>query len=230
MRVLKEISWEVVQAVMPLAAVVLFLQLVVMSAPVSQVLQFMVGLAYVTMGLILFLVGIRIGLLPMGEAIGGKIPQVGKIGLVIAYAFLLGFLVTAAEPDVRVLASQVDVVSQGAIDNHVLVYTVALGVGIFMALSLLKVALRVPLKYILIACYSGIFVLSAFVPPAFVPVSFDAGGVTTGPLTAPFVIALGVGISTVLSSRSSSQDSFGFVAMASIGPVIGVMLLGVIYG
>ncbi|UNC92297.1 DUF1538 domain-containing protein [Candidatus Contubernalis alkaliaceticus] len=230
MKVLKEISIEVLQAVLPLTIVVFLLQIVVLSSPLEEILQFLVGLIYVTIGLILFLVGIRIGLLPMGESIGNAIPQTKKLGLIIFYAFLLGFLVTAAEPDVRVLASQIDVVSDSAIPHYVLIYTVAIGVGIFVALSMIKVVFGVSLKYILIVCYIGVFILSAFTPIYFVPISFDAGGVTTGPLTAPFIIALGVGVTSVLSSRKSSHDNFGFVALASIGPVIGVMILGVIYG
>ncbi|MFO7967482.1 MAG: DUF1538 domain-containing protein [Archaeoglobaceae archaeon] len=229
MRVVKEISLEALKAVLPLTIVVFLLQLVVLSSPVEEVLQFLVGLVFVILGLMLFLVGIRIGLLPMGEAIGNSIPQSGKLLVIIIYAFLLGFLVTVAEPDVRVLASQIDTVSAGAIPNHVLIYAVAAGVGIFLSLSMIKVVFSIPLKYLLLLCYIGVFILSVFTPAEFVPISFDAGGVTTGPLTAPFIIALGVGMTTVLSSRTTSQDNFGFVALASIGPILGVMILGLIY-
>ncbi len=229
MGVVKEISVEALKAVFPLTVVVFLLQLVVLSSPVEEVLQFLVGLVFVFLGLILFLVGIRIGLLPMGEAIGNSIPQSGKLLVIIIYAFLLGFLVTVAEPDVRVLASQIDTVSAGAIPNYVLIYAVAAGVGIFLSLSMVKVVFSIPLKYLLLLCYTGVFILSVFTPSEFVPISFDAGGVTTGPLTAPFIIALGVGMTSVLSSRTTSQDNFGFVALASIGPILGVMILGLIY-
>lgn len=229
MRVVKEISLEALKAVFPLTIVVFLLQLVVLSSSVEEVLRFLVGLVFVFLGLILFLVGIRIGLLPMGEAIGNSIPQSGKLLVIIIYAFLLGFLVTVAEPDVRVLASQIDTVSAGAISNYVLIYAVAAGVGIFLSLSMVKVVFSIPLKYLLLLCYIGVFILSVFTPTEFVPISFDAGGVTTGPLTAPFIIALGVGMTTVLSSRTTSQDNFGFVALASIGPILGVMILGLIY-
>ncbi len=230
MNVLREITSEVLQAVLPLAVVVFVLQLIVLSSPIEEVLQFLVGLVFVTLGLIFFLVGIRIGLLPIGESIGNTIPQTRNINLIVFYGFLLGFLVTSAEPDVRVLASQIDIVSGGAIPHHILIYSVALGVGIFVALSLIKIVFGVPLKYFLIIGYIAIFVISTFTPEYFVPISFDAGGVTTGPLTAPFILAMGVGVASVLSGKSASQDSFGFVALASIGPVISVMILGVIYG
>ncbi len=230
MNTFKEISKEVLQAVLPLTIVVFLLQIVVLSSPVEELLQFLVGLIFVTFGLILFLVGIRVGLLPMGEATGNSLPQVGKFGLVIFYAFILGFIVTAAEPPVWVLASQVDTVSEGAFPHYVLIFTVAIGVGIFVSLSMIKVVFGMSLKYVLIICYIGIFMLSAFVPSTFVPISFDAGGVTTGPMTTPFIIALGVGVTSVLSSQTGTRDNFGFVALASIGPIIGVMILGVIHG
>ena len=230
MSVLKEIIKEVLYAVLPLTVVVFIMQLIILSSPTVEILQFLVGLIFVTVGLILFLVGIRIGLLPMGEYVGNTIPHTGKVTLFIFYGFLLGFLVTAAEPDVRVLASQVDIVSDGAIPHMTLIYTVALGVGIFVALAMVKIITGIPLSYFLVVGYIGVFVLAGYTPEYFVPISFDAGGVTTGPLTAPFIIALGVGIASVMGGRSSSKDSFGFVALASIGPILAVMALGVIYG
>ncbi|HHT01433.1 MAG TPA: DUF1538 domain-containing protein [Firmicutes bacterium] len=229
MRVFKNTIVEVLQAVGPIALFVLFLQIIILSSPIEQKLQFLVGLIFVFLGLVFFLIGINVGLLPMGESIGNAIPQTGKLSLALFYAFFLGFLITAAEPDVRVLASQVDMVSGGLISNYILVYTVALGVGIFVALSIFKIVLGIPLKYILFACYVGIFILSLFTPAHYVPVSFDSGGVTTGPLTAPFLMSLGVGITSILTFKNKAQDNFGFVALASIGPIIGVMILGVIY-
>lgn len=227
---IKDIVWEVLNAVFPLTMVVFVIQFLVLSSPAEEILQFLIGLIFVVLGLIFFLVGIRIGLLPMGESVGNTIPQTGKVTLFVFYGFLLGFLVTAAEPDVRVLASQVDMVSGGAISHLVLIYTVALGVGFFVALAMVKIILNIPLSYLLVAGYTVVFILAAFTPEYFIPISFDAGGVTTGPLTAPFIIALGVGIASVLGGRSGSKDSFGFVALASIGPILAVMLLGVIYG
>ena len=228
MKVFKDIFFEVFHAVIPLASVVFVLQLVVVGSPRVQILQFLVGLLFVILGLFLFMVGLRVGILPIGEAIGSVIPQAGKLSLIIFYIFLLGFLVTAAEPDVRVLASQVDTVSGGEIPHLLLTYTVALGVGLFLVVSLLKVVFNLSLKYLLIIAYIGVFILAMSTPETFVPISFDAGGVTTGPLTAPFVIALGVGTTAVLESKE--RDRFGFVALASIGPILGVLILGVLYG
>ena len=188
------------------------------------------GVILVCAGLILFLLGVRLGLLPLGEQVGAALPKTGKAGLVIFFGFLLGFVVTVAEPDVRVLATQVDFVSAGAVSKNILIYTVALGVAIFVGLAMLRIMSGIPLPVLLVGGYVLIFVLSMFTPPHFVPISFDAGGVTTGPMTVPFILALGVGVASVMRGKSVSADGFGLVALASIGPVLAVLLLGVLFG
>jgi hypothetical protein len=162
--------------------------------------------------------------------IGSTLPKSKKIWLIIAVGFILGFVVTVAEPDVRVLAQQIDDVSGGEISQMVLIYSVALGVGIFVALAMARIIFKIQLKWLLLGGYSVVFLLAAITPNTFIPISFDAGGVTTGPMTVPFILALGVGVASVLRSKSSSSDSFGLVALASIGPIISVQILGVIYG
>ncbi len=230
MEEIKETVLEVLYAVLPVIVVIFLMQITIMWLPMYYIVQLIVGGLFVILGLILFLIGIQIGLLPVGESIGNVIPKFGKISVIVFFGFLLGFVVTVAEPDVRVLASQIDIVSEGAISNMVLIYTVAVGVGIFVAISMLREVLNIPLHYILIFGYITIFVLSIFTPAHFVPISFDAGGVTTGPLTAPFVLAFGVGVTSVLGKKEKSNDGFGLVALASIGPILAVMILGVIYG
>jgi hypothetical protein len=184
----------------------------------------------VSIGLILFLLGVHIGLLPIGEMIGSALPKMGKAWLVVFWGFLLGFVATVAEPDVRVLALQVDQVANGAISRNLLIYTVALGVAIFVGLAMLRILLKIPITYLLVGGYGLIFLLAAFTPAHFVPISFDAGGVTTGPMTVPFILALGVGVASVLRGKSASTDGFGLVALASIGPILAVLVLGVVYG
>jgi len=180
-------------------------------------------------GLFLFLLGVQIGLLPMGELIGSAVARQGKLWLLVLFGFILGFVVTVAEPDVRVLALQVDLVSGGAISRSVLVYTIALGLAIFVALAMLRTVFNIPLVYLLISGYGLIFAIATIAPPHFIPVSFDAGGVTTGPMAVPFILALGVGVTAVLGGKRTTADRFGLVALASIGPVLAVLLLGVIY-
>lgn len=184
----------------------------------------------VGIGLILFLLGVNVGLLPVGEMIGSALSKTRKLWIIVFFGFLLGIVVTVAEPDVRVLSHQVDQVSSGEIPRSILILAVSLGVGIFVALAMIRIVFSINIVYILACGYGIIFLLAAFSPPQFVPISFDSGGVTTGPLTVPFILALGVGVASVMRGKSSSSDSFGLVALASIGPILSVLLLGVIYG
>ncbi len=221
---------EVLFGVLPVTIVVIILQFFLIKLPVEDFLQFLVGVIMVSIGLILFLLGVHLGLLPIGEMIGSALPNIGKAGLVVLFAFIMGFVVTVAEPDVRVLATQVDFVSGGEISKNLLIVVVALGVALFVGLAMIRVILDIPITYILAVGYGLIFLLSAFTPAHFVPISFDAGGVTTGPMAVPFILALGIGVSRVLGGKSTSTDGFGLVALASIGPVLAVLILGVLYG
>ena len=227
---MKEILHETLQAVLPLAALVLILQIAVLAMPFAVVVRFIIGAVMVMAGLLLFLKGVRLGLLPMGQAIGAELPKRVSFGILLVLAFALAFAATVAEPDVRVLAHQVDYVSGGDIGRSVLVLTVALGVGISVSLAMLRVILGIPIAWILGVGYAVVLILSIFVPPNFVPVAFDAGGVTTGPVTVPFILSLGIGVVSVLGGKSALADGFGIVGIASIGPVIGVMLLGIFHG
>jgi hypothetical protein len=148
--------------------------------------------------------------------------------LVIGIAFLIGFAATIAEPDVMVLTRQVDTVSNGSIAQNVLVYIIGIGVAFFVAMAMVRIILNFPIAYLIAAGYIVIIVLSFFTPARFVPVAFDAGGVTTGPMTVPIILALGLGFSSVLAGRSALSDGFGLIGLASIGPVIGVMVMGMV--
>ena len=230
MNYLKETGLEVIYAVMPITIVVIILQYTLIFLPTELFVRYLLGTIMVTLGLIFFLMGVHIGLLPVGELIGAALPKSGKVSLVVFFGFLLGFVVTVAEPDVRVLAIQVDLVSGGEISSNLLIYTVALGVAIFVALAMVRIIYNISITYILMAGYGLIFLLAAFTPSRYVPISFDAGGVTTGPMAVPFILALGVGVASVLRGKTASSDGFGLVALASIGPVLAVLMLGVIFG
>ncbi len=229
MEKVREVFWEVVYAMIPLSVVIVLLQLFIIKLPWESFLQFGIGAVMVGGGLFLFLLGVQIGLLPIGELIGAALSRRGSLWMILFFGFLLGFVATVAEPDVRVLTMQVDEVSWGAISRYVLVYTVALGVGLFVALAMLRIVFRLNIKYLLIAGYGLVFTIAAFTPPTFIPISFDAGGVTTGPMAVPFILALGVGVASVLGGKSTTADRFGLIALASIGPVLAVLILGVIY-
>ena len=230
MQLFKGVFREVILAIIPITLVVFILQFTLIWMPLDTFLQFLAGLVMVTVGLMLFLLGVEVGLLPLGEQIGAVLPKSGKIWIVLLFSLLLGFIVTLAEPDVRVLAIQVDNVSGGLIPKNVLIFAVAAGVAVFVLIGILKILLSIPIPYILLGGYALIFLLALFTPSEFIPVSFDSGGVTTGPMTVPFILSLGVGVASVLKGRSASEDGFGLVALASIGPILAVMLLGVIYG
>jgi len=227
---LKKIIFEVVQAIIPIVAAVIILQFSVIFMPIATLFRFIIGSFMVMLGLLLFLLGVRIGLLPLGRAIGSALPANASIALTLTIALILGFSTTIAEPDVQVLAYQVDYVSAGSIDRIILILMVALGVGIFVSLSVLRIVLGIPIAYLLVTGYMAVLILSFFTPPNYLPVAFDAGGVTTGPLTVPFILAFGIGVASVLRGKSSLSDGFGLIGLASIGPVLGVMLLGVILG
>lgn len=230
MQDIKETVYEVFYAVLPITAVVFILQFTLIWLPLATFFQFLVGLVMVTVGLTLFLWGVQVAMLPIGELIGASLPKMGKAWLVVFFGVLLGFAATVAEPDVRVLAMQVDQVSGGDISKNLLIYTVAAGVAFFVGLAMLRIILSIPITYLLVTGYALVFLLAAFTPSHFVPVSFDAGGVTTGPMTVPFILALGVGVASVLGGKTASADGFGLVALASIGPILAVMLLGIFYG
>ena len=232
MQSVQETIWEVIYAVLPITILVLVLQYTLIWLPFSSVLQFLIGVIFVSAGLILFLIGVHIGLLPVGEMIGSSLPKTGKVWMILLFSFILGFAVTVAEPDVHVLSGYVDQVSDGAIGKWTLIFPVALGLGIFVALSMARIILKVSIKYMLIGGYILVFALalSPWMPAEFIPISFDAGGVTTGPMAVPFILAFGVGIASVLRSDDKSADGFGLVALASIGPLIAVLLLGMLYG
>ncbi len=226
---IKDILLEVLQAIAPIVAVISLIQLFLLHTPLSLLWQFLAGAVLVTVGLFLFLVGVRVSLLPIGEMIGSELVSRGSLALLLIAVFIFGFVVTVAEPDVRVLAHQVDIASRGSIEAGLLITAVALGVGFFVAVSILRILLGVPIRYILTIGYISVVLLSFFTPPDFVPISFDAGGVTTGPMAVPFILALGVGATSVLGGKSGLSESFGLIGIASIGPVLGVMILGVLF-
>jgi hypothetical protein len=229
MQNLKETATEVILAVMPIAGVIFILQFTIIWLPWSSFIQFIIGLVLVTMGLILFLIGVHVGLLPIGELIGAALPKTGKLWMVLLFSFILGFAATVAEPDVRVLATQVDTVSEGGISKNLLIYSVALGLAFFVALAMIKIVFNISIIYLLTAGYIAVFILALFTPENFIPISFDSGGVTTGPMAVPFILALGVGVASVLRGKSASTDGFGLVALASIGPILAVLVLGIFF-
>jgi hypothetical protein len=160
----------------------------------------------------------------MGEGIGIQLTRSSNIILALLVSFIMGLVITIAEPDLQVLARQVP-----AIPPMALILTVAVGVGFFLVIAVLRTFLKVPLSILLIVFYLAVFVISYFSPNTFIPVAFDSGGVTTGPMTVPFILAMGVGVASIRSDRNSQDDSFGLVALCSVGPILAVLILGSFY-
>ena len=225
---LREKLLEVLEAVAPLIVVVCLLQVTLIQAPIDLFLQFLAGSVLAIVGMLLLLTGIDFGILPMGRFVGAELPRRGSLALIIAVAFALGFATTVAEPDVLVLAGQVETASGGEVSRQAVVYVIAAGLGVFAAVSMMRIVTGWPMRYLLAAAYSTALVLSFFSSPAFVPLAFDAGSVTTGVLSAPVMLALAIGLSSVLAGRSGVSDSFGLLGFASIGPIVAVLIMGML--
>lgn len=209
--------------------VIVLLQVLVVRLPALEFLQFLIGVAFVLCGMFLFLLGSETGLLLLGRLLGNEIPST-SLPLYLISAFALGTIVTVAEPDVRVLASQFAELSQGAVSKSALIGFVAIGVGFFVALAMYRIVRGTSIRRVLTIGYLIMLAVSFFTPPQFLPLAFDSGGVTTGPMTVPFILSLGAGTSAVLQGRSVLADGFGLIGLASLGPIIAVMLLGVLLG
>jgi len=225
---LKDKLSETLRAVAPLIAVVCLLQFTVVGASTAVFLQFLAGSVLVTLGLLLLFVGIDLGLLPMGRFIGAALPRKKSLSLMLAVAFAMGFATTAAEPDVLVLAGQAEAAAQGTLSAQPLVYIISAGVGLFVAVAMLRVVWGFSMAWQLTIVYALMIVLSLLAPAALAPLAYDAGSVTTGVLTGPVVLALALGVSSVLAGRNAVADGFGLLGMASIGPIIILLLLGLL--
>jgi hypothetical protein len=221
---------EVLKAVAPLVAVVIALQLTLVGAPAALFVQFMIGSALAVLGMLLLFAGIDVGILPMGRYIGAELPKKGSLWLIVGVGFALGLATTIAEPDVLVLARQVETVAQNALAGQTLTYVIAIGVGLFAALALLRVIRGFSMTKLLTAVYALMLLLSVLAPAELVPLAYDAGSVTTGVLTAPVLLALALGFTSVLADRASVSDGFGLLGLASAGPIIVILLLGVLLG
>lgn len=221
---LKEKWMEALQAVLPIIGIVLVLCFTIAPISPSILLSFLMGAVLILVGMMFFTLGAEMSMTPMGERVGSCLTKSRKLGLIIFLGFLLGFIVTISEPDLQVLAGQVP-----AVPNMTLILSVACGVGAFLVIALVRMLFAIPLPPLLVVFYIVVFISAIFVPQDFLSVAFDSGGVTTGPMTVPFIMALGVGVSAIRSDRHAADDSFGLVALCSIGPILAVMILGMIY-
>lgn len=186
--------------------------------------SFLLGSVLVIVGMGFFSLGAETSMTPIGSRLGTAMTKSRSLPIIFAVSFLLGFAVTIAEPDLQVLAQTVP-----HINNTVLLVTVGVGVGFFLCVCMARILTGIKLRWLLIAFYAIVFTLAAFAAPNYLGIAFDSGGVTTGPMTVPFILALGVGISKIRSDEKAESDSFGLVALCSIGPILAVLILGFFY-
>ena len=212
---------ESLVSVLPIIAIVTVLCLFLVPMQPNLLLTFLIGALMIVVGLGLFSLGAERSMTIIGNKIGTALTKIGKLPVILLVAFALGVAVTVAEPDLQVLADTVP-----NIDKTVLLLAVGIGVGLFMVVCMLRILYGINLRWVLLGCYVVIFALAAFTDRDFLCIAFDSGGVTTGPMTVPFILALGVGISHVRSDRQAEADSFGLVSLCSIGPILSVLLLG----
>lgn len=219
---------EAFVSVFPVAAIVLVLSMTpLVNLTSTEIITFLISAVFLIFGIGMFNLGADIAMTPMGEHIGSGLTRSKSIKILLSVCFLMGVLITVAEPDLSVLAEQV----AGSIDGTLLIVTVGVGVGIFLLLSVLKILFQKPLSSLIMFFYMLLFAFSALLVlngnDGFLALAFDSGGVTTGPITVPFIMALGVGIADSLGGKNASENSFGLIAMCSIGPILAVMILGV---
>ncbi|MBR3906390.1 MAG: DUF1538 domain-containing protein [Clostridia bacterium] len=217
-------SKEALIAVLPITLVVSLLSVTFAPVDLGIIAQFFLGAFMLVQGMGLFTLGADMAMLPMGEYMGSHLTRKRNIYFLCGFAFLLGVLITIAEPDLTVLANQI----QG-VPNFTLILTVGVGVGSFLVVALLRILFRIKLKYMLLGLYALVFLIGIFIKPEFLPMSFDSGGVTTGPITVPFILALGMGVANVRSGKEAEDDSFGLVALCSVGPILAIMLISLFF-
>lgn len=220
-KIFKTKTKESFLSVFPIMIIGIILSLTLVKLDIANLFMFILGAIFLIIGMAFFSVGAEISLMKIGEETGKYVTRKRKIWLFIIFAFLLGFLVTIAEPDLTVLAEQ------SGINKYAIIISISIGIGVFLAISVLRIIFQLKISVILIISYGIIFLLGIFVPKDFLPMSFDASGVTTGAMTVPFIIAFGFGISSSRGDRTSTDDSFGLVGIASIGPIIAIMILGI---
>lgn len=215
---------ESLQSVLPIAAIVLLLSVTAAPLDSGVLVLFLFGTLLLLAGMSFFTIGSSISMEPLGESIGARVSKSKKWIVPLIVCFVLGAVITIAEPDLQVLAEQVP-----SIPNMVLILSVATGVGVFLAIALFRIRRRIPLSRMLIVFYACIVILAFFVPRDFVATAFDSGGVTTGPITVPFIMALGTGLATMGGKKHAGENSFGLVSLCSIGPILSVLILSICF-
>jgi len=219
---------EVLTALSPVLVLFLIF-LLLFKLPKEMLASLFKGVLFAFAGLALFLQGVKVGFLPVGNEMGAILGGLPHRWILIPLGFILGFVATMAEPAVRILCDQVEKSSSGSIRSNTILYTLCLAVGIFIALGMTRIVYGIPFYYIIIPGYLLAIILMIFSKPSFTAVAFDSGGVATGPMTVTFIMAMAVGAADKIEGRDAVIDGFGLIAMVALAPIIMVMLLGFLY-
>lgn len=225
---LKEKTLEVLKAVTPLIVCAFLIQFGFLHVPAGEFMEFLGGWILAIIGMVFLFVGVDYGILPMGRFIGGELPKKGSLLLIVAVTFALGFSTTVAEPDVLVLAEQADIASGARISRSAVLYTIATGLSLFVSFAMMRILLGWSMKAMLGVAFACILLLAFLVPAEWAPLGFDAGSVTTGVVSSPMIIALAMGLSSVLAGRSAASDGFGLLGFGSIGAIIAILIMGAV--
>lgn len=220
---------EVLYSVLPITVIVLILNSTLTPMPTPLLVRFLIGAAFIVIGLTIFLIGVDNGITPIGNTMGSAITKSNKIWIVAVAGLLLGFFISIAEPDLHILANQINSVTSGLISKGSIVTIVSIGIATMLSIGLIRIVYNYPLYKLLTIVYGVILILALFTSPEFLAISFDASGATTGALTVPFILSLAIGVSKLKKdSKSSEKDSFGLVGIASTGAIISVMIMSII--
>ena len=212
---------------LPLAAIILICLVFTPLENPSDYLKIGVGYLSVVIGQALFLVGLEKSILPIGRMVGGSFAKYSNLIFILTFGFVFGLLATVAEPALSVLARQINVILP-VVQTTVFIWIGSTGVGICVAIALLRIAKNINIKHVFTVLYTLVFVLVAFAPPEFVAIAFDGSGATTGDVSVPFILAFGIGISTTFSKYKTNDDSLGIIGIASVGPIVSILLYGVV--
>lgn len=215
---------ESLSSVLPIALIVLVLSVTCVSLASGVLVLFLFGTIFLILGMSFFTVGSTISMEPLGDGIGKTLGKKKFILIPLVICFVLGFLITVSEPDLQVLAEQVP-----SVPNALLITCVGVGVGLFLCITLIRNKKEIPLRNLLVFFYAMVILLAFFAPSEFIPTAFDSGGVTTGPITVPFIMALGAGLAAGKKGKNAGEHSFGLVALCSVGPILSVLLLSIFY-
>lgn len=213
---------EALVSVLPITLIVLALSLFAADIESGPIWNFLIGSVLVILGMGLFTLGADVAMVTIGNRLGASITKSKKLKTIVIFGFIIGLIITIAEPDLIVLAEQLS----AAIDSYALIVSVGVGVGLFLVGALLRIVFQIPLRRLLFILYIIVFTVAAFVPEEFLAVAFDSGGVTTGAMTVPFIMALGMGVASTMG-KGEGDDNFGLIALCSVGPILAVMLLGI---